>query len=153
MELLKYYVILRQDEGLLINGKKQGIHYMKNKYSDYLDNEINIFSSYTNDLKNGLEIRFSRENILFLTYYKNGKLHGKRLIWKNRYLSCYGSCSNDHLHGIYYAWEDGYLMNISNYLNGSLHGTHDIHSEKVSKFLYNAWRYRYKLYSKIFGKN
>ena len=81
MELLKYYVILRQDKGLLINGKKQGIHYMKNRYfTSYPVCKINIFSSYTNDQKNGLEIEFYRKNITYMRYYKNNKFHGKHLI-------------------------------------------------------------------------
>ena len=152
MELLKYYVVLRQDKGLLINDLRQGIHYMKNGCLTYLDN-----------MKNGLEIEFENKNIMLLTYNKNNKnnkLHGKRLVWYNGYLSHCVNYSNDKRHGTYYYLDKGYLIYTGNYSNNLLHGTqynfiygtyrYYIHGEKVNKFIYDVWRYGRKLYSKIF---
>ena len=157
MELLKYYVVLRQDkdllmEGLLINDLKQGIHYYTNGCLTYLDN-----------MKNGLKIELRNKNIMHMTYFKNNKLHGKHLIWYNgERFSNYRSYSNDEIYGIYYEWFYKKLVYISSYNNGLLHGTgydfiHEtykyyIHGEEVNKFIYDVWRYGRKLYSKIFFK-
>ena len=110
MEILKHYVVLNQYTGLLINDKKQGIHYINREYSYVIFN-------YLDDNRNGLVIEIDRATgkIHNMSYYQGNMLHGKSLKWCIRRLYLYQKFSNDDLHGMSYRWYKEYLVSINLY--------------------------------------
>ena len=102
MEILKHYVVLNQYTGLLINNKKQGIHFRYN----YITYE---FLTYLDDKEEGLAIELysSTKNIHAVHYNKNNRLRRKSLSWDMHKKLI--SCAN-RLKGIYCHWYDTYLV-------------------------------------------
>ena len=98
MEILKYYIVLKQYTGLLINSKKQGIHFIDN-YS------LCEFLNYLDDKEEGLAIELysSTKNIHAVHYNRNNRLRRKSLTW-NIYKKLV--CCVDKSKGIYCIWYD-----------------------------------------------
>ena len=107
MEILKHYIVLKQYTGLLINSKKQGIHFI-DQYSIY------EFLNYLDDKEEGLCVGFLKitKAIRAIFYNKNNEIWGKGLYWFSKKLDSCINYSNGRRNGMCYIWYNGYLESI-----------------------------------------